>query len=294
MGVTPHDETGRFLLASDAHERLSARELAEPEVAWPSILLSHGRRTARAYVLLHGLTASPAQFESFGRELYAGGANVLIPRLPRHGHHDRLTNALSELSIDELTGAVREAVEIGAGLGRHLTVVGFSLGGLMSAWAGQHLRIDRAVSIAPFFGVGWLPHRIGPALSRLVLRLPNSYLWWNPIERERNGALHTYPRFPTHAIGRTWLFARDVLALAATQAPATRQLALVTNDSEATVHNGVVGLLAAAWRRHPGVTVETYRLSGLRRSHDIIEAKRKRPLIDQVYPRLLEIVEGSD
>jgi alpha-beta hydrolase superfamily lysophospholipase len=294
MRAGPPDEDERFSLAHDAHERIAAREAAERAVAWRSILMSHGKRTPRSYVLLHGLTASPAQFEVFGRRLYESGANVLIPRLPRHGHGDRLTDALAGLTVDELTGVVRAAVEIGAGLGERVTVVGFSLGGLMSAWVAQRLRVDRVVCIAPFFGVGWLPYALGPVLSRLVLRLPNGYLWWNPLQRERNGAEHTYPRFPTHAIGRTWLFARSVLAAAASVPPATRRIALVTNDSEATVHNGGVALLAAAWRRHPGVEVETHRLTGLRRSHDIIEPKRRRPLIDQVYPQLLRIVSEGD
>src|SRR5689334_18684891 len=37
-------------------------------------LMSHGRRTARSVVLLHGLTNCPKQFEALGRVLYARGA----------------------------------------------------------------------------------------------------------------------------------------------------------------------------------------------------------------------------
>jgi hypothetical protein len=84
-----------------------------------------------------------------------------------------------------------------------------------------------------------------------------------------------------------------LLTKAVDEAPATRRIAFVTNDAEATVDNLGVLRLAAAWRRHAGVLVEVHRLTGLRRSHDIIEPKRRAPLIDRVYPPLLEIVAGG-
>ncbi len=291
--MAPSDHVDPFEHARAAVARIAAHEEAAGEVAARSILLDSGSRTPRAYVLLHGLTSSPPQFEEFARLLHARGANVYVPRLPRHGHHDRLTGALSALTPEELVRAAAEATTIGAGLGERLTVVGFSLGGLLSAWVGQHLSVDRVVCIAPFFGVGWLPDPLAAFAGRLALAAPNVHLWWNPIERERHGPPHTYPRFPTHAVVRALRFARGLLASATETAPATRSIAFVTNDSEATIDNQRVLRFAAAWRRHAGVRVEVHRLSGLRRSHDIIEPKRKRPLIDRVYPPLLAIVAGE-
>ena len=81
-------DTGEDLYAGArvAYERIVAREAADDRIAWRTALMSHGRHTEDAFVLLHGLTASPAQFVEFGHMLHERGANVLIPRLPRHGH----------------------------------------------------------------------------------------------------------------------------------------------------------------------------------------------------------------
>src|SRR5437867_9128476 len=51
-------------------------------------LLSHGARTARVVVLLHGLTNCPAQFDSRARTAFPRDANGLAPRLPHHGFAD--------------------------------------------------------------------------------------------------------------------------------------------------------------------------------------------------------------
>src|SRR5690349_23724651 len=50
-----------------------------------SLLLTHGVRTPRVFVLLHGFTDLPEQFAVVGQHLFAAGDNVYIPRLPRHG-----------------------------------------------------------------------------------------------------------------------------------------------------------------------------------------------------------------
>jgi alpha-beta hydrolase superfamily lysophospholipase len=276
--------------APQALERMRARDGAKIAASGRTILLAHPSRTPEAYVLFHGLTASPLQFLTFGRLLHEGGANVLIPRLPRHGHHDRLTDALAGLTADELAHSAREAVVAARGLGERVTVVGFSAGGLMSAWIAQHLAVDRSVSIAPFLGIAWWPSRLSPLLSTISLRLPNRFLWWNPLERERKRPTHGYPRYATHAVGNAWRFGLELLATARRAAPATNDIVLVSNASETTVNNRATERLAHIWRAYPGIRVETRRLTGLPRSHDIIEPLRPRPLADRVYPTLLEIV----
>jgi alpha-beta hydrolase superfamily lysophospholipase len=281
-----------FEEAVRAFERIASREGSEIGIAGRSMLLSHGARTPRAYVLLHGLTASPMQFAQFGRLLHERGANVMIPRLPRHGLNDRLTRALAGLTGDELTAAAREAVEAGRGLGERVTIVGFSAGGLMSAWIAQHLAVDRSISIAPFFGLAWLPTRLAPLVSRLTLRLPNRFFWWNPIERERKYPPHGYPRYPTHAIGHSWKLALELLGAARRDVPETKDIVLVSNASETAVNNRATARLAELWRAHRGVNVRIEHLTGLPPSHDIIEPLRPRSLAERVYPTLLEIVSA--
>lgn len=66
---------------------IARRQAADDSVAVPgarSILLTRGAPTARAIVLLHGLTDSPRQFEALAYRHHADGNNVFVPRFPRH------------------------------------------------------------------------------------------------------------------------------------------------------------------------------------------------------------------
>src|SRR5437868_14139511 len=106
-----------------------------PECA--TLLLSHGARTTRVVVLLHGLTNCPAQFDSLARIAYARGANVLVPRLPPHGFADHMTDELARVDADELCRFTDRVLDAAAGLGDSTTVSGLSIGGVMAAWAAQ-------------------------------------------------------------------------------------------------------------------------------------------------------------
>ena len=264
---------------------------ASQSVSYDSILLHHGRRTPRAYLLMHGLTASPQQFESFGRLLYERGSNVYIPRLPGHGFSDRLTTALEHLTAADLILFAERSADYAATLGEQLVVVGFSVGGLLSAWIGQFLPIERAVSIAPFLGVAWIPNRLMPRVARAALLAPNRFLWWHPLERERFLPAHGYPRFPTHAVAHAAALAGRLLAAAIEHAPAAREMQIVLNASETTVSNRAARRLALAWAGHRANLVSLQRLRGLPASHDIIEPLRSPELARRVYPALLELVD---
>jgi alpha-beta hydrolase superfamily lysophospholipase len=250
----------------------------------------HEGKRPRAVVLLHGMTASPAQFARFAADLYARGHNVLVPRLPRHGHADRFSKAAAKITGDELLAAAREVLAVGRELGDKVTVAGFSLGGLLAAWIAQHESVDRAVAIAPFLGVAVLPSRLMNAAAEVVMRLPNSFQWWDPILRERQMPAHGYPRYSTHAIAHAYLVARDLLRDANASAPMTQKIVLVNNAREAAVNNRAIRKLEASWRAH-GANVERIVLQGLPPSHDVIEPMRTSGLADRVYPQLLEVID---
>jgi pimeloyl-ACP methyl ester carboxylesterase len=260
-------------------------------VSHRSILLSRRATTPTAFLLLHGLTASPLQFERFGRLLQQRGANVFIPRLPRHGLSDRLTTALAGLTADELDAFARETVETSRSLGKRLVVVGFSLGGLLAAWIAQQTQVDRVVAIAPFLGVAWVPHRVAPSLARFALRTPNRFLWWHPLLRERLEPQHGYPRYPTHALAQSYQLAQRLLAIAGREEPRTREIEIVLNASETAIDNRSAARLARLWSARRGEPVPIHRLNGLPPSHDIIEPLAMPHLVARVYPRLIELVD---
>lgn len=275
-------------------ERLRARDDGRIEPSSGTRALLHGHRTERALLLLHGLASAPPQFALLGERLHRRGWNVLIPRLPQHGLADPLTAALAELTAEHLRAAAQEATEIAAALGERLTVAGFSMGGTLAASLGQHHReVDHAVAVAPFLGVGALPAGTGGALARALYRLPNGFLWWNPLLRERQRVTpHGYPRFATRALATILTLAEETLADARAAEPAARRLTLVLNAREPACNNRDALRLAEAWRRNQTCAVGVEMLTGLPLLHDIMEPGRSRTPVERVYPRLEEIIDG--
>jgi pimeloyl-ACP methyl ester carboxylesterase len=259
-------------------------------ISYDSILLKHAAPVSRVYLLLHGLTASPLQFAEFGELLHARGANVYIPRLPHHGLSDRLTRDLEHLTADELRSFAAESVAFARTLGERVTVVGFSVGGLVAAHIAQHVAVERVTCIAPFLGVAWLPGRLTARAARMALGLPNRFLWWDPVLRERQMPAHGYPRFATHAVAHAVAFAADVLAEARRSPPAANDIQIVLNASESTVNNRAGRRLAALWSARKDGGIVLHRLSGLPLSHDIIEPLAAPGLASRVYPALLDLV----
>jgi pimeloyl-ACP methyl ester carboxylesterase len=224
--------------------------------------------------------------------LFERGHNVLIPRLPHHGHRDRMTTALARLTQDDLKRSALEACEAARGLGERVEVVGFSTGGTMAAWLAQTQPISNAVIVAPFLGSMWLHRRLATPVARLTLRAPNAFPWWDPVKRGALRPEHGYPRYSTHAAARVYLLGRETMELARAAVPLAERIVLVLNPREHTVNNAAVGELFRRWESRRA-RVELVRLTGLPRSHDIIEPERRVDPVKRVYPRLLDILEAT-
>ncbi|MDQ6932439.1 MAG: alpha/beta fold hydrolase [Candidatus Eremiobacteraeota bacterium] len=279
---------------ADAVERFAGVSLREsPQIAGhgKSQILTTGKRSKKAALLLHGMSASPMQFVDLAQRLHKRGFNVLVPRLPRHGYHDRLSDEIGSLTADELREATIEAIEITRGLGDRITVVGFSLGGLLSSWAAQFEEMHRAVSVAPFFGPPWMPSNIGQLVATLTLKLPNRYPWWDPIKKEKQMPEHGYPRYSTHAVAQSYHLIRDLFSSARRRAPAAANIVMVTNYRETTVNNAVAAKLVKRWRKLKPGAIETYQFRDLPFSHDIIEPLRSPAIVAKVYPVLLDLID---
>jgi pimeloyl-ACP methyl ester carboxylesterase len=274
-------------------ERLLQRDHAAVGPKGRTIALTHDGRRDRAVLLLHGLTASPPQFERFAGDLFARGYNVLIPRLPGHGHADRMSTALEKLHAAELLAVVDEYVAIASELGERVTVAGFSLGGLLTAWVAQRYAVDRCVAIAPFLGVAWLPNAIVPSLSAIVLRFPNRFAWWDPLLRGRQMPAHGYPRYATHSIAHALRIGSSVLAEASMSAPLAGHIAFVSNLRETSVNNRATRRLHDRWKLRRPEAIEWLTISGLPPSHDIIEPLRPGGLAARAYPQLLHAIDPS-
>lgn len=258
-----------------------------PECA--TILMTHGGRTGRVVVLFHGLSNCPAQFDSLGRMLHARGANVVIPVLPRHGCADRMTTSLARLDARELVTFADQVLDAAAGLGDSLTVAGLSLGGVLAAWAAQERPdVDRAVVIAPMFGIALAPGRLSNAVARVYRALPNRFQWWDPRAREAlPGPDHVYPRWSTRSIEETLWLGAAVAGAASRQAPAARAITLVTVGHDLAVDNRRAAEVAERWRAH-GADVESVSFpDSLHLNHDLIDPEQvgARPAL--VYPKMV-------
>jgi alpha-beta hydrolase superfamily lysophospholipase len=271
--------------------RLAERDHAGVAPAGRTLQLIHDEVRPAAFVLFHGLSSSPMQFVRFARDLHERGHNVIVPRLPRHGHRDRLCDALAYLRADDLRAVARESVEIARELGDRTIVAGFSLGGTLAAWIALQEPVHRVVAIAPFLGVWWMPNHLMPYLAHVLLRLPNRFAWWNPLLRERVEPPHGYPRYATHAVGQSYLLAHEVVTRAR-YGVAAEEVILVTNARETAVNNRAIRRLEAALRRHGLRRLEHVVLRGIPFSHDIIEPRRNSHVSERVYPQLFALIEG--
>ncbi len=258
------DELRAFLAARDASEAAVAADMR-------SVVLPGAGPTA--IVLLHGLTASPPAWSAIAAICHAAGATVVVVRLPLHGHADRLTTALTQLTAELLTTDLGQVVGAVAKLGKRIVIGGHSLGGTLAIHAGATLpNVDRVVAIAPFLGIASLPHEWHGGLVRLIGQLPNLFLWWDPVARDRQLPAHGYPRYPVHALGGGLRIA-DAIYADALHAPRARSIELVINAQESSVNNRTVRKLAERWRS-AGATIAVHQLVGLPPSHDIIEPQR--------------------
>lgn len=273
--------------ADELRAFLARRDAADPDVGADMRSIFLEGPGDDAIVLLHGLTASPPAWSAIAADLNARGATVIVVRLPFHGHADRLSRALEGLAVEGLIDDLQAVVAAVTTLRKRIVIGGHSLGGTLAIHAAATLPgVDRVVGIAPFLGIAALPHEFHAALVPLIYRLPNVFLWWNPIERERLGPGHGYPRYPLHALG-VGLRIADAVFADATQPPRAREIDLVINARESSVNNRAVLRLAARWRA-ASAAVALFRLDGLPPSHDIIEpARQNSTRVRQTLVRIL-------
>ncbi|MBV8602434.1 MAG: alpha/beta hydrolase [Candidatus Eremiobacteraeota bacterium] len=248
---------------------------------------------APTVVFFHGLTATPHQFDALAPMVRMRGRNVLVPRLPRHGYHNRMTTALADLELAELIAAVKLSLAEARALGGPVTVAGFSLGGLLAAYVAQREEVARAVAIAPFLGVRWLPRVVNRSGASVLRHIPDLFLWWDPVKRERHGGEVGYPRYPISAVRKAFVLGAAILEDALVRAPLTPEIVLVTNPYELTCHNGLVHELAERWRAR-GAAVAERELEGLGPSHDFVtprrDSRRRARMRERVYPALVEAI----
>jgi alpha-beta hydrolase superfamily lysophospholipase len=236
------------------------------------------------------LTNCPQQFDEFAQQLHARGENVYVPRLPRHGHADRLTPSIGEITAAEIEAAATEAAQFGRGLGTHVGVAGLSVGATMALWLAQTGAVDNAVGLAPFLMVPFAPRLPGMLLMRILDVLPNRFLWWDPRLKERIQPPYAYPGFWTHCLAQCAFAGASIFAAAARSKPAAPRCTIVLNAQDPAVNNAAARELAGRWQRDgAGYTLAIW--DDLGKVHDVIDPSTYPGARTLVYPRLAGLLE---
>jgi pimeloyl-ACP methyl ester carboxylesterase len=236
----------------DAVKRFEAQAEIEQTKCFPlgrSLLLAHGQRTPLAFVLIHGLTNSPHQFEEFGQLLWSRGHNVLVPRMPFHGHNSARLREIWPLRAEDLRDYADETVDLAAGLGEEIIVVGVSGGGTVAAWIGQNRpEVSQVVSIAPFLGAPGKARPVGNLLMNACCRLPSIDLT-NPKEPPRTWV---YRGQSTRPLAQTVRLGKAMYEQAAAYPPAAGRIIVLTAAGDNQVDNVATQRLVKLWRQGGG------------------------------------------
>jgi carboxylesterase len=283
------DAVARFT-ASLAREPHGLVQGCEPR------LLTHGRRTPRVVVLLHGFTNCPQQFGLFAERCFSSGDNVLLARLPEHGFTNRRAVTLGRVTPDRITAATDAAIDIACGLGDTIVVAGLSVGGEAAAWAAaRRPEVGRAVIIAPLLGIAHVPAAVSRFLARLWTAIPDSFHWWDPRVRDRlPGPPYCYWGWSSRGLAEMLRLGFALSAQAAREPARTRSIVVVTNANDDAVDNGAARALAAHWARAAPGRVRTYEFAAsLRLGHDVIDPEQPYSRLEIVYPVLERLVQGD-
>lgn len=259
-----------------------------------SRLFHHGRKTGRAFVLLHGLTNCPEQFSELAAQLHAAGHNVVVPRARLAGFRDRLNGEQGLQTAQDLIDQAAAGLDIASGLGDRVTLVGLSASAVAAAWMAQNRDgLDEVAILAPFFGAHGVPVLAADIAGAVFSRLPNFYVWWDPDKKESlPGPPHAYPRFGTRCMADSVQLSRDVRANLATKPPRCRRVVFITTASDPAANNTLARSISDTLARSGGpAEILAYEFpADLGIPHDMIDPAQPGANTPLVYPKIMDLL----
>ncbi len=255
-------------------------------------LFTHEEKVERVIIFVHGYTNCPQQFAELGARFFDLGYNVLIAPLPHHGLADRTTPDLANLKAEELTLYADQVVDIAQGLGDHVTMVGISGGGVTTAWAAQHRSdLDLAVIISPAFGFSKVPTALTTPAMNYYLIKSNSFIWWDPELKEKEGIRHAYAQYSTRALAQILRLSLNVQMDARKSAPAAKEIVYITNANDPDINLPLAYDVLKDWQSHGTGNFRTYEFSADHKLlHDFIDPAQPAQQVGFVYPILIDLI----
>jgi carboxylesterase len=276
-------------------EKLKALDTEEVNPISYTTFLTHGKKTERAILLLHGYTSSPRLYVKFADEFFKRGYNVLIPRFPHHGMKNRMTSALKNQTEQELLSVTNEALDILQGLGDQVIVTGFSMGGALTLWAAQHRAdVSLACAISPALAYHAVPLALTPLVIQAFLWMPNQFWWWDDkLKDAPTPPLHAYPRYSTRGLAHLTNVGLKVRALSRQAKPLAGSVLVVTNPTDENVNNAYAHEIVNNWKALGAQQVRFYEFDpSLKLLHDIMDPDQPYQQVDVVYPILFDLIAG--
>jgi carboxylesterase len=252
-----------------------------------SLLMTHGQKTPRAIIFVHGTTNSPRQFEELGQLLFQRGYNVLILRMPYHGLNSHSVSELDVLKAEDLVRYADQALDIGSMLGDKITVIGISGGGVVAAWIAQNRpEVDTALLMVPFFGVAHISRFVDGMFINLFGRLPNINV--ESQSEPRRGWV--YRGESTHGVVAFLTVSAGVYKQAQTDPPGAKKIIVVTTASDTNVNNTLTYEMIALWKK-TGTPVETFEFErSMDIPHNSIDPAADPVKRNIVYAKILEML----
>jgi alpha-beta hydrolase superfamily lysophospholipase len=258
-----------------------------------SRLLTQGHKTERVFVLLHGLTNCPEQFIPLARILHESGANVVLPRARYAGFADRMNSVQGLQSGQDLLDQAAIGLDIAAGLGDHISLVGLSGSAVAAAWMAQNRDgIESVVLVSPFFGVHGQPVALIDGISTVLARAPNFYLWWNDKQKEAlAGPSYAYPRFGTRCMADTIELSRGVRDHLVSDPLRASRMEILTSACDKAANSEQTNQLASQWQQKDPGRVSIYEFHrALAVPHDMIDPNQPDAKTQITYAKVLELL----
>ncbi len=255
-----------------------------------SLLMTHGEKTEDVYVLVHGVTNAPHEFEEFGQLLYDQGANVLILRMPQHGLLSGDIKELKNLTPEQVREYADLTIDIATGLGDNITVIGLSAGGTLAGWLAQNRdEVDRAVLMSPFMGIKQTPMFLDPILMRAFLRLPGIAIG-GASEADREWV---YKGESSRGVATFMLLGQALIKQAQEASPQTDQILVLTTAADMAADNGWADKLVEIWQQQ-GMEVDAYEFP---KADDIphasIDPFTEEAIRQKVYDKIFEWLSAN-
>lgn len=184
-------------------------------------------------------------------------------------------------------------MDVAAGLGDEVTVLGLSGGGVVAAYLAQAREdVDLAIPTAPFLGLRSVPTLLTSALINLADLLP-PIGWGIPESMASGGEYAPYAGLDnsTRAAAAYMRLGRMVLDDAARNPHRAGRTVTVVNEGDDTVNNELGDELTSRWRAlAPGATGEHRFPASLALPHDLVGPDRVDEQTSVTYPVLLGLV----